>query len=124
MRERFAAPDDATPGEKLIAEKRITKEMTDVVNYYQQVRTRERAVYALQQQRLEAGTEFDDADSVPPPAPLQQSSDAQDQSLSDEALSRGYGPSGYAGQRWHEGGIGVEIAWWPTRAVRKSASFG
>ena len=77
------------------------------------MRTREPAVYARRQQRLEADVELDDAGSLPPPDRLKQSREAQDESPNQEVLSRKYGPSEYAGQHWHQGGNGVEIAWWP-----------
>ena len=98
------------------------KETTDVVNDYQRVRTRERAVHALHHRRLEAGVEIDHGGTALPRDPPRRSREARYKSLTQGVLSRGYGPSDDAGQRWHEGGIGVEIAWWRKRATLHSPS--
>jgi len=92
VRNRFTAPETATPEEKRIAEVRITKEMTDVVTYYEQVRTRERAVYALQLQQLELQAENPVTD--PEPAPLEQSSASGADTPVLNQSTGSFGPSG------------------------------
>lgn len=113
VRERFAAPENASADEMLAAEKRVTKEMTDVVTYYEQVRTRERAIFALQHQQLESGEDFQETNTEPATKPLRQSEDSgADRNTIHESYSR-YFLSDYAGQSWREGGIGVDISSWP-----------
>jgi hypothetical protein len=76
------------------------------------VRTRERAVLALEERLEQEQFELEEGTTSPaaPEAKLDQ------QPNSNEIVSRlsvdGYGRPGYVGQGWAEGGIGVEAAWW------------
>jgi hypothetical protein len=39
-------------------------------------------------------------------------------------LRPGYGPSGYVGESWSKGGIGVEAAWWSKLKSPWPENFG
>jgi hypothetical protein len=123
-------PEDASEEAKAERERRITAEMADIITYYDTVRARERAIIAFEaeQQRLLEGGEEPAAEPAgePPAAEPEPSArlPAGDGLPAFSGLRPGYGPSGYVGESWSDGGIGVEAAWWSKLKSPWPENFG